>query len=161
MREFDLLGVQLADFQGRIFESSLLLNISTPIFLRRFKNSKVANEIDNLKGVTWTLDELEAIQNINEEFSDANYGNNKYDKDVLYWMGYILRYISYTRNISTKKLFSLISYEKLNSMYYAYHTQGEEYVAESIFEIFNINESIFDSNNKFKEQIRKQILANI
>ena len=39
MREFDHNGLLLAEFQAKLFERSVDLNYSTPIFLRRYLHS--------------------------------------------------------------------------------------------------------------------------
>ena len=47
MREFDLNGLRLAEYQGRLFEeSSKHLNCSSSIFIRRFLYSDLLKLLD-------------------------------------------------------------------------------------------------------------------
>lgn len=70
-------------------------------------------------------------------------------------MGYFYRYLSYTRNIETPILFKIFDYNKINELYYTYHTQSMEWCVESILELYNLNENVFDKNWRLKEEMKK------
>lgn len=156
MREFDHNGRLLAKYQAKIFEKSIgECGCSSPIFLRRFKQSQVASKIDLSKSSLLTLEPVVALRLINEEFKENDYGQIKYQADEMFWMGYIYRYICYTRDCSTRFIFNLIPPNELKRMYYVYHTQSEEYVVRSILEIKNLDEDIFDKNKRVKSFLLK------
>lgn len=157
MRELDYFGFLLCEFQARIFVKSLEDNNSSLIFLRRFKNSKIAKEIDEIKGIVWELDPIDAINRLNEEYEVSSYGQEKYQEAELFWMGYIYRYLCYTREISTKKAFQIIAPQKLRRMYYVYHTQSEEYVISSIFELSKVKEEELDKQMALSALIHNSI----
>ena len=46
MREFDYNGFLLAEYQAKLFEKSVDLNCSSPVFLRRFLHSDLVNILD-------------------------------------------------------------------------------------------------------------------
>lgn len=158
MRNFDHFGLQLAEFQAQLFEESVnKFNCSSLIFLRRFKKSNLANKLDEAKPNT-LLDVNEGLKEISKQFGVSNYGNDKYSGQVMFWMGYIYRYISYTREISTKQAFDLISPKELSTNYYVYHTQSEEWVIERILDLKGKDDSFFDKNQKIKKILIKRYL---
>lgn len=155
MRYFDSLGLELAQFQGEIFEKSISrYECSSLVFLRRFKNSSYASYLDSAR-LNTLIDVEYAFSEIDKQYGKSAYGNQKYSADALYWLGYIYRYISYTREISTKKAFNLISPKELVEHYYVYHTQSEEWVISRILEIKGKNEDFFDKNLRIKEILKK------
>lgn len=156
MKEFDIKGLQLAKIQAEIFERSIdVFSCSSHIFLRRFINSNLLTRLDknNIVAIDFTIDE--ALISINDQFGDSEYGEVKYTKDELYWMGYFYKYISYTREISTKFLFKIFDYRKLKEMYFVSHTQDFEYVISSLLEILGLSEDIFDPNSRLKDTINR------
>lgn len=112
MRKFDHNGLLLAEYQGKLFEKSSELNCSTGIFMRRFLHSNLLNELDANNSATLSLDENEGINSILEQFGDSNYGKLKYSKNSLFWIGYMYRYISYTREQSTKFIMKIFNTNK-------------------------------------------------
>lgn len=154
MKKFDKLGLDLAELQGKIFEKSFKkYNCSSLVFLRRFKYSKVAMTFDN-NSSNILLDSDYWLNELENEFGQTNYGQIKFSEETLFWMGYIYRYISYTREMTTKKAFSLISPKELAQHYYVYHTQSEEWVIQRILDLKNKDESFFDKNAYLKEKLR-------
>ena len=95
MRNFDSLGLELAQFQGEIFEKSISrYECSSLVFLRRFKNSSYALYLDSARFNT-LIDVEYAFSEIDKQYGKSAYGNQKYSADALYWLGYIYRYIKF------------------------------------------------------------------
>lgn len=156
MREFDHNGLLLAEYQGKIFEKSSDLNCSSGIFIRRFLHSDLLMKLDTNNPSALSLDTNEGIKSILEQFGDSDYGKLKYSKSALFWIGYIYRYISYTREKSTRFLFKIFDYKQLNEVYYSFHTQGPEWCVQNLLELNSLTESIFDNNYRLREIIRKK-----
>ena len=154
MREFDRNGLLLAEYQGKLFEKSCELAFSTGIFMRRFFHSELLKQLDKNNPVALSLDINEGIDSIIEQFGDSNYGKVKYSKSSLFWIGYMYRYISYTREVSTKFLMKTFSYSQINTLYYTYHTQDPEWCVKGLLEVNNLSEDIFDKNLRLKEIIK-------
>lgn len=154
MREFDHNGLLLAEYQGKLFERSYDLAFSTGIFMRRFFHSELLKQLDKNNPVVLSLDINEGIDSIIEQFGDSNYGEVKYSKSSLFWIGYMYRYISYTRDVSTKFLMKTFSYSQINTLYYTYHTQDPEWCVKGLLELTNLSEDIFDKNLRLKEIIK-------
>lgn len=155
MKKFDSYGLELAQFQGKIFEKSInRYDCSSLIFLRRFKNSNLALKLDS-QSHNILLDVENAFSEIDDQFGNKAYGNKKYNSDSMFWLGYFYRYLSYTREISTKKAFHLIGPKELIEHYYVYHTQSEEWVIDRILELKGKNEDYFDKNTSIKKLLKE------
>ena len=154
MRKFDHHGLLLAEYQGRLFEKSNELNCSTGVYIRRFLHSDLLKKLDTNNPVSFSLDIREGINCILEQFGDSDYGKVKYSKSALFWMGYMYRYISYTREQSTKFIMKLFDYKQMNDLYYSFHTQDPEWGIRGLLEINNLTEDVFDNNIRLKQIIR-------
>ena len=146
MRQFDHNGLMLAEYQGKLFERSNELDCSTAVFIRRFLHSDLLSKLDSNNSSSLSLDVCEGINSILEQFGDTDYGKVKYSKSALFWIGYMYRYISYTREQSTKFIMQLFNYRQMNDVYYSFHTQDPEWCIKSLLEINKLSENIFDNN---------------
>lgn len=156
MKEFDHNGLLLAEYQGNLFEKSSELNCSSPIFIRRFLHSELLEILDENDNSLLSLDGNEGIQSILKQFGDTNYGKIKYSKSALFWMGYMYRYISYTREQSTPFVMSLFKHQQMNEVYYPYHTQDPEWCVSNLLELNNKTEEYFDNNYRLKEVLKEK-----
>lgn len=156
MKKIDRDGLLLCKIQGELFESSYEKeNCSSEVFIRRFMNSNIAIELDS----TAFLDDTKTIQNIfdeiEKEYGISNYGKNKFNKEALYWIGYLYRYFSYTYELSSKEVYRIIKPKELNELYLPYHTLDPKVAIERILEEKNISfneQDMFDrSYNIFKK----------
>ena len=135
------------------FTRSQYFSYSSPIFLRRFKYSKAAQELDNKHPALIDFNRDVFLDKINEEYNEIECSNERYDEKGMFWLGYFYRYICYTRQCSTKYVFSLFPPHELINRYYVYHTQSEEWVIEEILELKNLNEDVFDKNKRIKSKL--------
>ena len=156
MRNFDHNGLLLAEYQGKLFEKSNELNCSTGIYIRRFLHSDLLKKLDTNNPSYLSLDVSDGINSILEQFGNSDYGKVKYSKSALLWMGYMYRYISYTREQSTKFIMKLFNYKQMNDVYYSFHTQDPEWCIQSLLEINNLTENIFDNNLRLKQIIKEK-----
>ena len=153
MREFDHNGLILSEYQGKLFEKSSGLNCSSPVFIRRFLHSDLLEKLDTNNPTVVPLAAAEGINSILEQFGDSDYGKIKYSPGALFWMGYMYRYISYTREQNTPFIMKIFEYKQMNNVYYSFHTQDPEWCVKSLLEINNLTENIFDNNYRLKEVI--------
>lgn len=157
MKTFDHDGLLLAEHQGKIFEKSADLGTSTAVFLRRFLHSDYLKKLDRNEVVSLSLDAQEAIESIENQFGASSYGKTKLAKSALFWIGYMYRYISYTRQVSTKFVMRLFPYQQLNDVYYSFHTQDPEWCVRSLLEMNGKNEDIFDPNKRIETVMRAKL----
>ncbi len=158
MIEFDQNGFLLAEYQAKIFEKSFDLECSSPIFLRRFMHSKLAAKMDEENSALFSLDPIEGIKLINEEYGETKYGESKISKDALFWMGYIYRYISYTRDESTLFVMNTFDYKLMNDVYFSFHTQSPEWIIRSLLEIKKLDADYLDKNERLKKIMREHYI---
>lgn len=156
MKKFDHNGLLLSEYQGKLFEKSEQMNCSSSIFLRRFLHSDLLKKLDNEDSSLMSLDVNEGIQSILDQFGDTNYGREKYSKSALFWMGYMYRYIAYTREQSTNYIMSLFKHKQMNDIYYTFHTQDPEWCIRSLLDLNNLSEDIFDNNCRLKRIIKEK-----
>ena len=153
MKEFDHNGLLLAEYQGKLFEKSTELECSTAVFLRRFLHSDYLKQMDMNDSASLALDVNEGINSIQNQFGESDYGKIKYSKSAMFWIGYMYRYLSYTREVTTKFVVDLFPYKQLNEVYYTFHTQDPEWCVQSLLEMNGANEDVFDNNLRLKTVI--------
>ncbi len=153
MRKLDHNGILLCEYQAKLFEKSLDLEYSTPIFMRRFMNSSLARDLDENESSLISLDINEGIENLNEEYGKSSYGKIKFSHDSMFWIGYMYRYMSYTRGESTEFLMKTFDYKKMNEVYSSFHTQDPEWVIESLLELYKLDSNYLDKNYRLKKII--------
>ncbi len=156
MKQFDHNGLLLAEYQGKLFEQSNEMNCATGVYIRRFLHSDLLKKLDSNNPASLSLDVIEGNNSILEQFGDSDYGKEKYSKSALFWMGYMYRYISYTREQSTKFIMKIFSYRQMNDLYYTFHTQDPEWCIQNLLEINNLTESIFDNNDRLKQIMKEK-----
>ncbi len=153
MRKFDHNGLLLAEYQGKLFEKSGELQCSTSIFIRRFLHSDLLVILDKNDPALLSLDVNEGMNSILTQFGASNYGKIKFSQSSLFWIGYMYRYISYTRRCSTRLLMQFFSYRQMNDVYYSFHTQDPEWCIQNLLEINHLDKNIFDNNYRLKNII--------
>ena len=156
MRKIDHDGLLLCKIQGAIFENSLKkTNTSSEIFIRRFMLSDIAKQFDSKAYLDGTLTKDEVFELIEEEYGESNYGENKYNSEVLYWIGYLYHYFSYTYELTSKQVYRYVKPKELNGLYLAYHTLSCAQAIERILEAKNISFDIDEQNKRLLQIIKE------
>ena len=83
MKEIDSDGLLLAKLQAETFSSSLKLNCSSEVFIRRFMNSKIAYELDLKIYLERIITPEEIINEITDEYGEFNYGKTKFNSEYI------------------------------------------------------------------------------
>lgn len=144
IRKIDDLGQTLCKRQGQLFVESInRYKGSSYIFIKTFMESDTAYRIDNSN----IFDISEVFEDMNK-YSKLNIGKEKISKDVIYWIGYIYRYWSYTYCFNSKKVFSLANSTKMERLYSPYHTMDPSFAIERIMEDSNYDVIKDDSINR-------------
>lgn len=158
MKTIDKDGLSLCTLQGNVFVSSLdNVECSSKIFMRRFLNSKVAREFDSSSILDGTLTIKDIFFELEEEFGKTSYGSKKYDREVLFWIGYIYRYFAYTYNLTSKYVYKIVKPSELNELYYVYHTFDPKVAIERILEEKKISFDIDDQNKRLLEMLKTRL----
>ena len=123
MIKLDRDGLSLCKIQGELFEKSITnVSTSSSIFIRRFMNSEIAKAFDSKDFLNDTISVNGIYKELDAQFGESKYGSTKFNSEVLFWIGYIYRYFSYTYDLSSKQVYKIIKPNELNEMYYVYHT---------------------------------------
>lgn len=160
MRKIDSNGLLLCKMQGDLFEKSIKrFNCSSEIFIRRFINSNISIMFDSgaILNDSTTIEQL--FDQMLDEYGEIDYGNNKYQHDVMYWIGYLYRYFCYTYNLSSKQVYKIIKPKELKGLYLPYHTLDCTQAIERILEAKNISfseEAIIARGVALLKEIRKR-----
>lgn len=142
MRKIDEIGLKLCKMQAEVFSASVPeTNCSSPIFMRRFMNSQVAQRMDFGGFLFETCDINQIFQEIESQFGESSYGKEKYSEAELYWIGYIYRYWSYTYQKTSKQLYKFIKPKELRNLYYPYHSLDPAQAIERILEAKGVTEN--------------------
>lgn len=158
MKKLDVLGSKLCSYQAKIFEeSSNRFICSSKIFLRRFYNSEFAFYLDLPQGRIFAFETEECFLSLLDEYGDSAYGKEKINSEALYYLGYLTRYICYTRGITSAHLYSVINIYDIVDNYYVYHTQDEEWVIATLLEKQNLTEKDLNEDEILKSLFRKNI----
>lgn len=140
MKKIDKCGLILCNIQGNLFEESLLhASSSSEIFIRRFMNSKISKEFDNLSFLDDSKTRIDVYASIEVEYGKTEYGKIKYEKEELFWIGYIYRYFSYTYDLSSRQVYKIIKPKELRQAYLAYHTMDCSIAIQRLLEEKNIS----------------------
>lgn len=156
-RAFDTEGMRLATFQARLCASSLTrTKASSPVFLRRLMKSDYLLKVDEGNSALLSLEEDEAFKALDDQYGPSSYGKIRYSEEALYWIGWIYRYIAYTRRIYSRLVYRLIKPDYLARVYPVYHTQDEEWVLDRILQSHGLAEADLDINERYKAIARRQ-----
>ena len=123
---------QLCDIQGRLFE-----------LIKTFMNSQAAAALDDVYDrLQWAGEEY-----ILEELEDEAKGLEKagiiYNKEVMYWIGYIYRYWHYYTNEDSREIYKIADAKTMNECWLGFHTLDVEMAIDDLKDIYkqkcNIN----------------------
>lgn len=157
MRTVDNRCYDFCTYQADIFSKSLsVLQCSSKVFLRRFFYSNFAARLDFQEFYTFSLDVDECFAAINSEYGDSTYGEIRISEKVLHFIGYITRYICYTREITSLYFYRTFGLDYLIEKYDVLHTQSEEYILRELLVVNHLTEDIFDQHKVLKEIIKRK-----
>lgn len=155
MKTIDSVGLLLAKYQADLFEKTVdYLSCSSSYFYKKFAFSKLARRMDNKAFISEALDIEGALDELKKEAS-YEVGYIKAPRAVMAWIGYLLRYWSYTYEISTKQIYKYIKFEELCRLYEAYHSLDIE---EAIIRINEAHDIKYLGDKDYKMDILKKLI---
>ena len=135
MKKIDQDGLLLCDLQAKTFELSLTAqNTSSEIFIRRFMHSDIAKKMDDLAILQTNLQANDIILLIEREYGRSDYGSKKYDRNEIYWIGYLYRYYAYTYEKSSTQVYKTVKPKELRGLFLPYHTMDPAQAIDRILE---------------------------
>ena len=126
MRKLDNIGFILCKYQRDLFEYSTdHLTCSSRVFIKSFCQSQLAKYMDKDSFIMTSIDIPEAVNMLKKEKTLSS-GSIKFNKKIIGWIGYLYRYWSYTRQLSTKAVYKKVNPILLAGVYEAYHSLDVE-----------------------------------
>lgn len=127
--------LQLCRAQGEFFESSLeFCGCSSPVFVRRFMNSKVAERFDTGSFLLESSTVRSLMDEIDAQYGKSSYGTTRYGSETLYWMGYLYRYWNSAFGLPSKRIYKIVQAREMSELYYPYHSLDPVQAIERICE---------------------------
>lgn len=128
----DCIRLKLCDVQGRLFKLSI--GYASESFIRNFMYSEVAWHLDSpysklqCVGEEYLLEELEDERKLSRD-------GEKYNPEVLYWIGYLYRYWACYRNESSKAIYRIAPAKTMKRNYLSFHTLDPNMAIDNLIEI--------------------------
>lgn len=132
----DELQLKLCDIQGRLFELSAEKKIPSAAFIKAFMTSETAKALDSHYNRMQWMGEEYLLEEVLSSAGNALSGAGEvYQKDVLYWIGYIYRYWHYYTGESSAKILRQASAATMKRNYLMFHTMDSVVAIEDLKEL--------------------------
>ena len=143
------LQLKMCDIQGRLFELSGANGYDGVTFIKAFMTGEVAKGLDSkFNRMQWAGEEY-LLAEIADN-SELTKGGTVYDKEVLYWAGYLYRFWHFATGEDSKDIYRQAPAETMSRNWLIFHTLAPEVAIEDLKEIYRQkNES--DKAKKIKD----------
>ena len=150
------LQLTLCDTQGQLFELAAERGYSSEAFIKAFMTSQVSADMDKeFHHVQWA-GKAYILSRMEEELAETlTKGGEIYDKETLYWVGYIYRYWSFYTGESSREIYKQAPAKTMNVVYLMYHTMSPEMAIDRLRESYKAT----DKAKKIKDA--EDIIQNI
>jgi len=129
------LELKMCDIQGRLFELSGIQGYDSEPFIKAFMISEVAAGLDSkFNRMQWAGEEYLLAEIA--DTSEITKSGNVYDKEVLYWSGYLYRFWHFFTGESSKDIYKQAPAETLKRNFMIFHTFAPETAVEDLKEIY-------------------------
>lgn len=129
------LELALCDTQGQLFEMSGEQGVCSEAFIKAYMTSEIAKDMDSeFDHVQWAGKAYIYSRMEDECESAFEIMGDVYDKEALYWMGYIYRCWYFYTGESSKAIYKQAPAKTMNSMYLMYHTMSPEMAIDRLKE---------------------------
>lgn len=127
----------LADMQGQLFELSREKGFASAQFIKAFMLSDVAADLDSeFNHVQWAGKEY-VMERITEELEKKLVtGGEVFDRERLYWTGYVYRFWHFYTGESSKEIYKQAPAETMRITYLSYHTLSVEMAVDRLKESY-------------------------
>lgn len=133
----DSLQSSLSDMQGKLFEMSINKGLDSESFIKAFMLSDIAKDLDStFNQMQWAGKEY-IMERILEELNDnLKIGGEIYDKETIYWIGYVYRRWHYYTGENSKEIYKQAPSKTMRSTYFSYHTMSVEMAIDRLKESY-------------------------
>ncbi len=133
----NILQSALSDMQGQLFEMSIEKNLDSETFAKTFMLSDIAKDLDSeFNHMQWAGKEY-IMERILDELKDKlKTGGEIYDRETMYWMGYVYRRWNYYTGESSKEVYKQAPAKTMRITYFPYHTMSVEMAIDRLKESY-------------------------
>ena len=131
------LQLALCDTQGQLFELAAERGYSSESFIKAFMTSQVAADMDKeFHHVQWA-GKAYILSRMEDELADQLTKEGEiYDKETLYWAGYIYRYWNFYNGESSREIYKQAPTKTMKVVYLMYHTMSPEMAIDRLKESY-------------------------
>ena len=147
------LQLTLCDTQGQLFELAAERGYNSEAFIKAFMTSQVSADMDKeFHHVQWA-GKAYILSRMEDELSEQLVKDGEiYDKETLYWIGYIYRYWNFYTGESSKEIYKQAPAKTMNVVYLMYHTMSPEMAIDRLKEAYNTkNKDVAQKIDKAKK----------
>ena len=125
----------LCDTQGQLFELAAERGYASEAFVKAYMTSAVAADMDKeFHHIQWA-GKAYILSRMEDELADQLVKVGEiYDKEALYWMGYIYRYWHFYTGESSREIYKQAPAKTMNVVYLMYHTMSPEMAIDRLKE---------------------------
>ncbi len=133
----DSLQSALSDMQGQLFEMSIDKGLDSETFIKVFMLSDIADDLDSeFNHMQWAGKEY-IMERILDELKDKlEMGGETYDRETMYWMGYVYRRWHYYSGENSKEIYKQAPAKTMQIIYFPYHTMSVEMAIDRLKETY-------------------------
>ncbi|MBQ2876240.1 MAG: hypothetical protein IJE25_04460 [Clostridia bacterium] len=129
------LQLKMCDIQGRLFELSGAVGYDSVNFIKAFMTGEVAKGLDSkFNRLQWAGEEY-LLAEIADN-AELTKGGTVYDKEVLYWAGYLYRFWHFATGEDSKDIYRQAPAETMSRNWLIFHTLAPEVAIEDLKEIY-------------------------
>lgn len=134
------LQLTLCDTQGKLFELAAEHGYSSEAFIKAFMTSQVSADMDKeFHHVQWA-GKAYILSRMEDELADQLTKDGEvYDKETLYWAGYIYRYWNIYTGESSREIYKQAPAKTMKVVYLMYHTMSPEMAIDRLKEAYSEN----------------------
>ncbi len=131
------LQLTLCDTQGQLFELSSENGYNSEAFIKAFMTSQVSADMDKeFHHVQWA-GKAYILSRMEEELkAQLTKSDELYDKETLYWTGYIYRYWNFYTGESSREIYRQAPAKTMKAVYLMYHTMSPEMAIDRLKETY-------------------------
>ena len=132
------LQLTLCDTQGKLFELAAERGYSSEAFIKAFMTSQVSADMDKeFHHVQWA-GKAYILSRMEDELADQLTKDGEvYDKETLYWAGYIYRYWNFYTGESSREIYKQAPAKTMKVVYLMYHTMSPEMAIDRLKESYD------------------------
>lgn len=131
------LQLALCDMQGQLFEMSKAAGYDSESFIKAFMQSDIAKDLDSdFNHLQWAGKEY-ILDRIKDELYDKLIiGGEQYDKETLYWTGYLYRFWHFYTSEASKEIYKQAPAKTMRITFLPYHTLSVEMAVDRLKESY-------------------------